>query len=67
MKHDTFVCRRNRVLLTICVSVCAELGMSRVGEWRRPKPLHSPCLLIAGQSPLAVMKQQVNFKALLTC
>lgn len=50
-----------------CVSVCAELGMSRVGEWGRPKLLYSPCLLIAGQSPLAVMKQQVNFKALLTC
>lgn len=50
-----------------CVSVCAEVGMSRAGEWERSKPLYSPCLLIAGQSPLAVMKQQVNFKALLTC
>lgn len=50
-----------------CVSVCAELGTSRAAQWGRSKPLSSPCLLIAGQSPLAAIEQQVSFKALLTC
>lgn len=50
-----------------CASVCAELGILRGWEWGRSKPRYVPCLVIPGQSPLAAVKQQVSFKALLTC